>query len=125
MTINEAITEADEICANSVPSSQKVRWLRRIDQRIVSEIYDKYEGIRVRANETDYNEDTPGSTILAVPDPYSHLYPLYIQQQIEYQNGEQERYNNATAVFEQALDEFRAYVNRTFRHKQAVFCYYR
>lgn len=123
MTINQALSEADELVENNVSSAQKLRWLARLDQRIKTEIFERYEG----EPEHDYeiNEDTPGSRVLAVPDPYSELYPLYIQQQIYYQLGEQERYNNAGIRLEECIDEFRAYWNRTHKHKQPVFRYWR
>lgn len=112
MTIREAITEVDKGLFNAYTTSEKVRWLSRLD----GEIYNTIVSVREGAPDSFEPYTDSDDTVLLVPHPYEDVYITYLQAMIHYSNGETVRYNNAIAMHNATLDSFRNHYNNTHRH---------
>ncbi len=94
MTAAQAIAAMDELTPNSYGFSQKLAWLRRVEQSVCQAL-----GIIPSCLEEQ--------TDLEAPEPYSELYVRYMQAQIFLEAGEITRYNNAMALYNNALAAMR------------------
>lgn len=112
MTINEAITMADELKPNMMQTAVKVRFLNEIEGKVHGEI------IMTHAHEAEaetcptYDNDTDPGTVMLVPAPYDMLYVYWLMAQIDHLNMEMEKYNNDRALFEDAWGNFADFWNR-------------
>ena len=113
-TIREAIEHVDALKVNRVPSADKVRWLSKCDNAIFDEI------IKTHAPDSNTPESFPGyapdvdiDTVLLAPPPYDELYRHYLEMQIDLVNMEMAKYNNSSALYNSAKQNFAAYYNRT------------
>lgn len=111
MTIIEAINQADALKHNTYSQDQKVKWLSRAESMIKRLIIDTHEGGENVAFEK-YDEDTALNTVLIAPEPFDELYIRYLEMQIDYTNGEIERYNGSAAMFHSAFNEFACHYHR-------------
>ena len=114
MTIQEVLTRIDNLKPNQYKITQKIAWISDIDGVIYKEI------IKTHVNEEDnefvgYDDTTDLSTELLACEPYSELYVYYLMAQIDFCNGEYTRYNNTSALFNQAYQNYVNYYNRTHR----------
>lgn len=111
MTINEAITQTDNLKTNTYTTADKVGWLSRVDTMIKKNIIDTHEGSE-GVHFTPYTEATDLETVLLVPAPFDELYIRYLEAQIDYSNGEYAKYNNSILMFTAAYDAYAEYYNR-------------
>lgn len=118
MKIIDAINEIDALKPNTIPMSDKIRWLSQLDGRIKTEIIDTHEGGE-NAEFNGYDDNTPESTVLLVPAPYDVIYIRYLDAQIDYTNGETKRYNNSSALYNIAYRDYQNYYNRTHLPKSS------
>ena len=111
MTIMEAINLLDAIKPNSYKQTEKIRWLATLDGIVKEEIIDTHEGGEAVTFE-GYNENSLMQELL-VPHPYDDIYIKWLEAQIDYANGEYNKYNNSITVYNKALADFERYYNRT------------
>ena len=52
-------------------------------------------------------------TELLVPAPFDEVYLRWLEAQIDYANGEYDKYNNAILMYQTAYDGYANYYNRT------------
>ena len=52
-------------------------------------------------------------TVLLIPAPYDEVYLRFLEAQMDYANGEFERFNNSNAMYAAAWSAFVNYYNRT------------
>lgn len=71
-----------------------------------------------------YTEETDPDTVLIVPAPWDALYLYWLEAQIDYYNGEMDRYNNAAGRFTLAQQEFIDHYHRTHRPISANKCFF-
>ena len=113
MTLAEAIQRCDTLKPNSYTAPEKIEWLSRLDGRVKLEIIDTHEGAEDVVFE-GYTEDTSLlDTVLLVPSPYDEIYLYWLQAQIDYNNGEINKYNNNISMFNSAYSDYASYYNRT------------
>ena len=93
MTIIEAINHIDSLKPNSYTQADKIIWLSNLDGIIKNEIIDTHEGSE-NVTFDGYNAETALDTVLLVPAPYDDVYIKWLEAQIDYANGETNRYNN-------------------------------
>lgn len=111
MTIIEAIDKTDASKPNTYEQVEKIRWLSNLEWTIKREIIDTHEGgEKIEFN--GYTEDTPNETQLIVPAPYDELYIKWLEAQIDYANGEINKYNASIAMYNTYLTSFANYYNR-------------
>lgn len=114
MKLMEAITQADSLFPNPYSMEQKIRWLSELDGKIKSEIMERHEeGGTVPF--APYGTETEPDTELLAKFPYDGLYIRYLEMQIDYAQGETDRYNNSAAAFEDAYFEYAKNYNRNVK----------
>lgn len=109
MTINEAIQALDSSKHNAYSRTEKIAWLDRLDRQ-VKLFMDGYAAPPAFAG---YTPDTPGEQTLLLESPFDEAYLHYMQGQIDYQNGEFARFNNAISLHSAVMAAFENHYNRT------------
>jgi len=138
MTILEAITQTRNVKPNQYDDNLLVRWLSEIEGLIYHEYIvwhlpkEEPKMVPEEELETDveqpvdpepefprmYDPETDMDTVLFVPDPYSSVYVQFLCAQIDYYNGEMNRYNNSMVMYNVALKAFIDYYNRNHMPNQ-------
>ena len=121
MKIIEAITRIDSLKHNTYSQSDKVAWLSELDSMVKVEVIDTHEG---DVPFTGYDDSTDVQQELLIPAPYDKAYLLWMEAQIDYYNGEYDKYNNALEMFYEALDGFKKHYNRTHMPKGKKFKFF-
>lgn len=117
MTIKEAITRLDALKFNTYSEEDKVEWLSRLDSAVKLQIIDSHGGAEdVTFN--GYNADTPVNTVLLVPAPYDEVYLRWMEAQIDYHNGEYDKFNNSIIMYNTAFDAYQKHYIRTHKPVQ-------
>ena len=116
MKIIEAINRIDSLKHNTYTEADKVAWLSRLDAMVKTHIIDTHEG-GDDVIFTWYDDSTDPQTELLVPAPYDEVYLRWMEAQIDYHNGEYDRYNNAIDMFHTAYEGYQNYYNRTHMPK--------
>ena len=115
MTIIEMITEVDTLHPNGYDQRNKVAWLSNLDGRIKEEIIDIHEGGEGVTFKGYTEEDL--DTELIVPAPYDEVYRYWLEAQIDYANGEYNKYNNSMTMFNVAYSAYERYYHKTHMPK--------
>ena len=105
MTISEAISKIDDYKSNVYSTTDKIWWLSRLDGMVKRLIIDVHEGGDSVAF-TGYNEKTDMHTELLVPHPFDGMYIYWLEAQIDYHNGELNKYNNSITMFHTSFEGF-------------------
>jgi hypothetical protein len=116
MTIIEAITQIDSLKHNTYSQENKVQWLSRLDSMVKRLVIDTHEGGE-DVTFTGYNDDTDLHTELLIPVPFDEIYMRWLEAQIDYTNGEYDKYNNAITMFNTSWNEYQNYYNRNHMPK--------
>lgn len=114
MKIIEAIQELDSLKFNTYTQEDKVKWLSRLDMMIKKQIIDTHEGGE-KISFQGYTADTPMDTVLLAESPHDDIYLRWMEAQIDYHNGEYDKYNNAIILFKAAFEDYAAYYNQTHK----------
>ena len=112
MTLGEAIARLDELKPNGFSRGQKIYWLSALDAAVKEEIIDSHEGAD-DVSFVPYDEHSADDTALLVPSPYDEIYLRYLEAQIDYANGEYDRFNNSNAMYAAAYTAFARAYNRS------------
>ena len=123
MTLFEAISQINNLKPNTYSHTDKVKWLSTLDGIIKTEIIDTHEGAE-QVEFNGYDEDTDLSTELLVPAPYDSIYIRWLDAQVDYANGEYDRYNNGVQVYNDAYTAFERFYNRTHMPKGKKFKFF-
>ena len=123
MTITRALHHIDVIKPNSYNQDEKIMWLSNLDGIVKTEIIDTHEGGE-NVTFNGYDENTALSQELLVPHPYDEIYINYLQMQIDYANGEYNKYNNSKTVYNEAFREYEQYYNRTHKPISKKFTHF-
>ena len=116
MKIRDVIEQVDRLRRNTYEQKDKIRWLSQLDWRVKHQVIDtSKEGESMAFS--GYNEDTDPDTELLVAEPYDEIYLRYLEAQIEYYDQQEDRYNNAIALFDEAWDRFAKWYIRTHTAK--------
>ena len=112
MTIAEAINKVDALIPNTYAPEDKIQWLSALDSRLKTQIIDTHQ-------QTDpvyfygYSGMMDLETELLVKEPYDEMYLRWLEAQIHYHNSEDERYNNAIILFNNAYEGYKKHYTRT------------
>ena len=120
-TIREAIAMVDKLKANRVPEGEKIKWLSQCDSNIFLSVIGTHEpGEGTPTEFHGYTEDTDIDTVLLAPPPYDELYKHYLEMQIDLTNMELAKYNNSSALYNSAYQNYAAWYNRTHMPKTSA-----
>lgn len=123
MTIIEAINRIDALKHNTYSQSEKVIWLSNVDRLVKTQVIDTHEGGEEVVFE-GYTENTSFDTELLIPAPYEEVYMRWLEAQIDYYNGEYDKYNNAVLMYNTEFQAFERWYNRTHMPKGDNFKYF-
>ena len=116
MKIIEALNRIDSLKHNTYTQNEKVAWLSRLDsmvKRLIVDTHEDGEGITF----TGYDDTTDLQTELLVPAPFDEMYLRWLEAQIDYTNGEYDKYNNSILMYQTAYDGYANYYNRNHMPK--------
>lgn len=111
MKISEAISRLDSLKHNTYTQGDKVAWLSRLDSMVKKHIIDTHEGAD-EVTFTGYDDSTDPQTELLVPEPFDEVYLRWMEAQIDYSNGEYDKYNQSILMFKAVYDGYANYYNR-------------
>ena len=111
MKIIEAIRRLDALKFNTYTQSDKIEWLSRLDNMVKKHIIDTHEGAE-EVTFIGYDDSTDLEKEMLVPAPYDEVYLRWMEAQIDYYNGEYDKYNNAIIMFNTSFEAYEAYYNR-------------
>ena len=111
MTIIEAINKIDTLKYNTYSQEDKVDWLSRLDWMVKRQIIDTHDGAEA-VGFTGYDSDTDLHTVLLVPAPFDEVYLRWLEAQIDYANGETDKFNASIIMYNTAYEAFENYYNR-------------
>ncbi len=112
MKIIEAITRLDALKFNTYTQTDKVEWLSGLDNMVKKHIIDTHEGGE-NVIFTGYDDSTDLQTELLVPAPHDEIYLRWMEAQIDYHNGEYDKYNNAIIMFNTVYEAYQAFYTRS------------
>ena len=112
MTIIEAIGKIDDLKRNTYSQLDKIGWLSRLDSMAKRLVIDTHEG-GTNVSFSGYNENTDLDTELLIPEPFDEAYLRWLEAQIDYANGEYDKYNNSIDTFNTSWTGYQNYYNRT------------
>ena len=116
MTIIEAINQIDNLKHNTYTQADKVKWLSRLDSMVVRLVIATHEGGEY-VDFYGYDDTTDPDTELLIPEPFDEAYLRWMEAQIDYHNGEYEKYNNSIEMFNTYWKDYQNYYNRTHMPK--------
>ena len=123
MKIIEAINRIDSLKHNTYSNNEKLAWLSRLDSMVKRLIIDTHEdGEDITF--TGYDDRTDMETEMLVPAPFDEVYLKWLEAQIDYTNGEYDKYNNAIDMFNTAYEGYQNYYNRTHMPKGKKFKFF-
>lgn len=123
MKIIEAISKLDSLKHNTYTQSDKVSWLSRVDSMVKKHIIDTHEGAD-EVTFTGYDDSTDLQTELLVQEPFDELYLRWLEAQIDYSNGEYNKYNQSIQMFKADYDSYANYYNRNHMPLGKSFKYF-
>lgn len=123
MTIIEAINRIDTLKPNTYTPETKIYWLSNLDGIVFEKIIKTHEGAEI-SEFKGYIAETPMDTKLIVSAPHDDIYIKWIEAQIDYANGEYDKYNNSIVAYNDAYAEFERRYNRTHMPKGKNFKYF-
>jgi hypothetical protein len=112
MTIAEVISKIDALKPNTYTPEDKVDWLSTLDSRVMSQIIQTHESKGPRFF-YGYDSIADQETELLVPAPYDEMYLRWLEAMIDYHNSDDDRYNNAIMLFNNAYEGYKKHYTRT------------
>ena len=116
MTIAEAISKVDTLKPNTYTIEDKLGWLSTLDTRVMTQIIETHE-LDEPIYFYGYDDPEDLEIDLLVPAPYDEMYLRWLEAMIDYHNSEDERYNNAIILFNNAYEGYKTHYTRTHMPK--------
>ena len=116
MTIAEAISKVDALKPNTYSVEDKLGWLSTLDTRIMTQIIETHE-LDKTIYFYGYDDPEDLEIDLLVPAPYDEMYLRWLEAMIDYHNSEDDRYNNAIMLFNNAYEGYKTHYTRTHMPK--------
>lgn len=114
MICREIIGRVDALKYNTYTDAEKLEWLQRLEDQIQSQVYDAYED----------GEKTAGALTMdsepSVAKPYDEIYFRWLEAQIDYTNGEYDKYNASIVMYNTAYEAFANHYNKLHMPVQRV-----
>ena len=111
ITVSMVLSQVDALLPNGYTTEEKCRWVTQAEGFVRAEVYGIDASTMGQLSEND---------TLCAPAPHQELYRHYVEAQIHYANGEMTRYNNAAAMWNNALMTLRDYICRTCAPREGV-----
>lgn len=110
MKLSTVLALVDEIKPNAFSAQTKTVWLNEIEGLVQTEI------LLVRVEEIIvYDYESNANTELLVSAPHSKIYAAYLMAQIDFANGEYNKYQNSMVVFNSYFGEYQRWFANNYR----------
>lgn len=101
MTMNKVIEYVDRLKPNVYTTEDKYRWINTLEGMVSREV--------MQREVPEYFLPDDADTPLLVGHPFDDLYGLYVMAMIDFHNREFDNYNNATLMFQQRYEQYKAW----------------
>ena len=105
MKIIEALSELRGLKPNQYSDETLLRWLSNLDGQIYEDVLKNSE-VAPSQPELPYQLERDMETELLAAFPHDGLYIHFLSAQIDFHNGEYDRYNNGMMMFNVAYQSF-------------------
>lgn len=102
MTMNEVIRDLEGLKANVVPDQTKMKWIASVDGLVSLQIHKDDEAVSYAIPDDADNE-------LLLKAPFDDIYALYCSAMVDFYNREYNSYNFSVQLFNDRLEEYKAY----------------
>ena len=103
-TMNSVIEHVDSVKPNVYSEDDKYQWINTLEGMVSREVMQE----EAPACELPGDADRE----LLVGYPYEEIYSLYVMAMIDFHNREYANYNNVMLMFQERLDQFKAWYIR-------------
>lgn len=110
MTVSELIAYVDSVKPNAFSDSDKLVWLNEIEARIQTEVMLRWQG-----EMEQYTLPEDKDTELPLSPPHTAVYRYWLQAMIDFENGEYDKYQNTSGMFNTAWSAFVAWFAESYR----------
>ena len=100
--MSEIISNVNSVKNSPFTDAQKLDWLSALDGQINADLL----------HAQDYSQPKSLDDEILVPEPYDKMYVVYLMAQIDFYQGEYERYNAEISRFQTMLNNYSAYHQR-------------
>lgn len=107
MTITDVISKVDRLRPNVYSFEDKASWLCTVDSEIYNMVL--YMGEEI-SSDLDISSYISPDKELILSENWEDIYLSFILAKIDYYNGEYDRCNNSTAMYNSSLEKFRAFM---------------
>lgn len=104
MTVNDVISEIDELRPNKFSFETKTRWISECECEIL---------IRTGKTAVKLSYPADAGAELSVPHPFDKIYVAYLEAAIDYRTKDYAAYQNSSAVYNEALIDYMKYYERS------------
>lgn len=112
MTVNEIIKKAEAKQVLNIAVDSIIDYINEIDEMIFEDIISTHE-MPEGERPAEYIRHTGINDSVTAPKRFCDMYVYYILSQVDIVNSDTKRYENDTALYQQCLNEYSAYYNRT------------
>lgn len=119
-TIGKIISDVNDICPNAFAPAWKARQLALLDGDVWNNVL-----LAEFAGNFEYDWPECADWYPLVFAPYDSIYDYWLQAQIERGNGEYEKYNNTSAIFNADFTRFKTWFLNKYHPAQGYFIYER
>lgn len=116
MTVQEVLTEVEELKPHQFDDSLLIRWLNDLETTIYKQILSNYIYEEELPEYVPITEDDVERE-LCITEMYTDIYKFYLFAMIDFYNNETARYQNSYAMYNTVYQDFANYWNRNHRHK--------
>ena len=110
MTVSELMAYVDSVKPNAFSDSDKLVWLNEIEARIQTEVMLRWQG-----EMEQYTLPEDKDTELLLSPPHTAVYRYWLQSMIDFENGEYDKYQNTSGMFNAAWSAFVAWFAESYR----------
>jgi hypothetical protein len=131
MTLDDVIEKVATLKPHQFDDATVTSWVSDVEMSMWDDIVSHYDDTNPEVEYDDdgelitdlprpeaYDATADGDTELMVPAPYDDVYIKYCAAQVDYWAGDYARYNNSMIMYNQALDKYASWFNRTYLSKQ-------
>lgn len=104
-TINKVMEQVDGVTLNTFDEEAKFQWLSNLDGMISRVVMEQAEPVTY-----EYPNDMDRTLLAGYP--FEDLYTLYLKAMIEFYNREYDDYNNSMLMFNERLEQYKAWYIR-------------
>lgn len=110
MKIKKLFRYVDSVKPNAFSDEDKLVWLNEIEDRVQLDVMLRWPGEVVQ-----YSLPEDEETELLLEPPHTAVYRYWLQAMIDFENGEYDKYQNTSEMYNEAWNTFVAWFAETYR----------